>query len=145
MTPLCPPMTGTTTELDSDKSPMISDTNVEARTTSRVVTPKSLRGTDVTNVRKKETSPYFLGSKTPCFLKTSATMGTVELTGLEITSTKALGATVAMPVARSLTMPALIYRTFNKVVPVSIIKCYHLEKIISDPNISAIWDSSGAN
>jgi len=52
---------------------------------------------------------YLLGSKTPCFLKTSATMGTVELTGLEITRTKALGAVVAMPVARSRTMPALIY------------------------------------
>ena len=53
VTPLCPPMTGTTIELDSDKSPMTSDTNVEARTTSRVVTPKSLGGTHVTNVRKK--------------------------------------------------------------------------------------------
>ena len=52
MTPLCPPITGTTTELDSDKSPMISDTNVEARTTSRVVTPNSLGGTDVTDVQK---------------------------------------------------------------------------------------------
>ena len=31
---------------------MISDTNVEARTTSRVVTPNSLGGTDVTNVQK---------------------------------------------------------------------------------------------
>jgi hypothetical protein len=41
-------------------------------------------------------------------LKTSATMGTVELTGLEITRTKALGAVVAMPVARSRTIPALI-------------------------------------
>ena len=49
-----------------------------------------------------------LGSKTPCFLKTSATMGTVELTGLEMTRTKALGAVVAIPVAKSLTMPALI-------------------------------------
>ena len=37
-------------------------------------------------------------------------MGTVELTGLEITKTKALGAVVAMPVARSRTIPALIYR-----------------------------------
>lgn len=52
---------------------------------------------------------YRLGSKTPCFLKTSATMGTVELTGLEMTRTKALGAVFAMPVARSLMIPALIY------------------------------------
>lgn len=51
-----------------------------------------------------------LGSYTPCFLKTSATIGTVELTGLEITSTKALGAVVAIPVARSRTIPALICR-----------------------------------
>ena len=51
---------------------------------------------------------YRLGSKTPSFLKTSATMGTVELTGLEMTRTTALGAVVAIPVARSLTMPALI-------------------------------------
>lgn len=51
---------------------------------------------------------YRLGSKTSCFLKTSATMGTVELTGLEMTRTMALGAVVAIPVAKSLTMPALI-------------------------------------
>lgn len=51
---------------------------------------------------------YLLGSKTPCFLKTSATIGTVELTGLEMTKTNALGAVVAMPVARSRTIPALI-------------------------------------
>lgn len=65
-------------------------------------------------------------------------MGTVELTGLEMTSTKALGALVAIPVARSLTMPALICRKFNRVVLVRIIKCYDLEKIIPDANISAI-------
>lgn len=108
MTPLCPPMTGTTTELDSDKSPWTSDTNVEARTTSRVVTPKSLGANKSQVVENRNRIAYFLGSKTPCFLKTSATMGTVELTGLEMTSTKALGAVVAIPVARSLTMPALI-------------------------------------
>ena len=51
---------------------------------------------------------YFFGSNTPFCLKTSATMGTVELTGLEMTRTNALGAVVAMPVARSRTMPALI-------------------------------------
>jgi hypothetical protein len=52
---------------------------------------------------------YLLGSKTPFFLKTSATIGTVELTGLEMTRTKAFGAVVAIAVARSRTMPALIY------------------------------------
>jgi hypothetical protein len=36
-------------------------------------------------------------------------MGTVELTGLEITNTKAFGAVVAIPVAKSFTMPALIW------------------------------------
>jgi hypothetical protein len=57
--------------------------------------------------------PYLFGSKTPCFLKTSATMGTVELTGLEITRTTAFGAVVAMPVARSRTIPALIYECIS--------------------------------
>ena len=52
---------------------------------------------------------YRLGSKTLCFLKTSATMGTVELTGFEITRTNALGAVFAMAVARSRMMPPLIY------------------------------------
>ncbi len=51
---------------------------------------------------------YRLGSYTPFFLRTSATMGTVELTGLEMTSTKALGECSAMPTAMSRTMPALI-------------------------------------
>ena len=51
---------------------------------------------------------HLFGSNTPCFLKTSATIGTVELTGFEITSTNALGAVVAMPTARSRTIPALI-------------------------------------
>ena len=44
-----------------------------------------------------------------CFLKTSATMGTVELTGFEITRTNALGAVFAIAVARSRMMPPLIY------------------------------------
>lgn len=52
---------------------------------------------------------YRFGSKTSCFLKTSATMGTVELTGFEITRTNALGAVFAMAVARSWMMPPLIY------------------------------------
>ena len=66
---------------------------MEARTTSRVVTPKS-----------------FLGLNTFCDLSTSATIGTVELTGLEMTRTKALGEYVATPFARSLTIPALILK-----------------------------------
>ena len=47
-------------------------TNVLALTTSRVVTPRSL-----------------LGSYVPAALKTSAAMGTVELTGLEMMPTTA--------------------------------------------------------
>lgn len=57
---------------------------------------------------KQAGTTHFLGSKTPCFLRTSATIGTVELTGLEMTRTNALGAVVAIPVARSRTIPALI-------------------------------------
>lgn len=71
--------------------PITEETKVEARTTSRVVTPNN-----------------FLGSKTPAFLRTSAKMGTVELTGLEMTRMKALGAAVAMADARVAQMPALI-------------------------------------
>jgi hypothetical protein len=54
VTPLCPPMTGTFTEGARERSPSFSATKVEARTTSRVVTPKSLnRGSArVTRVNK---------------------------------------------------------------------------------------------
>ena len=68
-----------------------SAVNVDARTTSRVVTPKS-----------------FLGLNTLCAFRTSATIGTVELTGLEMTRINALGQYVAIPFARSRTIPALI-------------------------------------
>ena len=90
VSPEWPPMTGMV-RLPGFFSPTISATKVSARTTSRVVTPKS-----------------FLGSKTLAFLRTSAAMGTVELTGLEMTRTNALGAVLAIPVARSRTIPALI-------------------------------------
>ena len=83
-----------------DRSPRTSDTNVEAHTTSKVVTPKSL-----------------LGSNTPCFLSTSAMIGMVELTGFETTSMKALGTMVIMPVARSHTMLALILKRSSLVLP----------------------------
>lgn len=43
VTPLWPPTTGTATDFERLRSPRISATNVEARTTSRVVTPNSLR------------------------------------------------------------------------------------------------------
>ena len=90
--------------------------HVEERTTSRVVTPKSL-----------------LGSKTPAALRTSAAMGTcspnlheiscpnlgrssnrggrtVELTGLEMTQMKALGQNSAQALTRSRTIPALMLK-----------------------------------
>ena len=53
---------------------MIEETKVEARTTSRVVTPNN-----------------FFGLNTPCFFKTWAKIGTVELTGLEIIKKQAFG------------------------------------------------------
>jgi hypothetical protein len=54
---------------------LTEDTKVEALSTSRVVTP---------NIR--------LGSHTFARLNTSDTMGTVELTGFEMTNTCAFGA-----------------------------------------------------
>jgi hypothetical protein len=39
---------------------------------------------------------YFLGSKTPAFLRVSAKTGTVELTGFEMTRMKALGQALAI-------------------------------------------------
>jgi len=44
VTPLCPPTTGTTTSEDKARLPIFSATKVDARTTSRVVTPKRLWG-----------------------------------------------------------------------------------------------------
>ncbi len=63
-----------------------------ARTTSRVVIPNTRRG-----------------SKTPAFSRVDATMGTVELTGLEMTRMWAEGATRATADARSRTMEALVW------------------------------------
>jgi hypothetical protein len=42
VTPLWPPTTGIVTEVERELSPSTSETNAEARTTSKVVTPKSL-------------------------------------------------------------------------------------------------------
>ena len=49
-----------------------------------------------------------LGSYTPAFLSTSAKIGTVELTGLEMTRMNALGQALAMEDARVAQIPALI-------------------------------------
>ena len=51
---------------------------------------------------------HFFGLNTPCFLKTSTTMGTVELTGLEMMAMWASGATRPIADARSRTMEALV-------------------------------------
>src|ERR1700720_4293023 len=63
-----------------------------ARTTSRVVTPKRRAG-----------------SNTPAFSRVEATMGTVELTGFDMTRMCAVGATRATEAARSRTIDALVY------------------------------------
>ena len=44
VTPLWPPTTGTVIDGALPRSPMTSDTNVDARMTSSVVTPKILAG-----------------------------------------------------------------------------------------------------
>jgi hypothetical protein len=93
-------MTGMTRSEGDTLPPVTSEVNVDARTTSRVVTPKS-----------------FLGLNTFLDLSTSATMGTVELTGLEMTRMNASGQEEAIPLARSLTIPALI---LNKSVRISL-------------------------
>lgn len=112
VTPEWPPTTGIRTD-GASRPVATSAAKVEARTTSRVETPKSL---DSAKVRSM-TATHLFGSKTPAFLRTSATIGTVELTGLEITSTKAFGQAEAIPVAKSRTMPALILKRSSRVIP----------------------------
>lgn len=73
---------------------------VSARTTSKLVTPKRR-----------------FGSKTPAFLRTSAAMGTVEFTGLEIMRTNAFGQTSATPLISVSTMPALTLKRSSRVMP----------------------------
>ena len=89
MAPLCPPMT--VTGVSAGEASTIPAKKRAARTTSRVVIPKRRRA-----------------SKTPAFSRVAATMGTVELTGLEMTRMCADGATRAMAAARSRTILALV-------------------------------------
>lgn len=63
--PLWPPITGTLILVGSASPPRTCAAKVDARTTSRVVTPKRR-----------------VGSKTPATRKVSAATGTVEFTGL---------------------------------------------------------------
>merc|ERR1719341_2774272 len=69
-------------------------------TTSRVVTPKMV-----------------LGLYTPAFLNTSAAMGTVEFTGLEMMAIMASGQTLAAAPARVATMEALVLKRSSLVMP----------------------------
>jgi hypothetical protein len=62
---------------------------------SRWVTPKSL-SYQLCARTKLYPLAYFLGSKTPAFLRVSAKTGTVELTGFEMTRMKALGQALAI-------------------------------------------------
>mmetsp|Transcript_33781 Transcript_33781/g.46777 ORF Transcript_33781/g.46777 Transcript_33781/m.46777 type:complete len:233 (-) Transcript_33781:62-760(-) len=96
--PACPPKTGTSTW--PGRNPLASAKKVLARSTSSEVTPISLAG-----------------SYTPAFLMTSATIGTVEFTGLEITFTTARGQCKATPWARVLTIDALVLKRSSRVMP----------------------------
>jgi hypothetical protein len=106
-------MTGTEMVKDSKGFENAVAVKVEARTTSRVVTPKILENwfyRDFSESRKNGgRCLYRFSSNLLYFFKTSATIGTVELTGLEMTATKAFGQYSVIPIARSLTIPALIY------------------------------------
>lgn len=77
--PLWPPITGTARVLGSAFPPKACAANVEARTTSRVVTPKSR-----------------VGSNTPARVKVSAATGTVAFTGLVTTQQTAVGHVTAI-------------------------------------------------
>jgi hypothetical protein len=109
--PEWPPMTGMVS-LEGFDSPVMLATKVSARTTSRVVTPKS-----------------FLASNTPAAFRTSAAMGTVEFTGLEMTKTNALGQNCATPSMRPLTMPALILKRSSRVIPGLPMTSQHLHSV----------------
>mmetsp|Transcript_23796 Transcript_23796/g.67295 ORF Transcript_23796/g.67295 Transcript_23796/m.67295 type:complete len:203 (+) Transcript_23796:464-1072(+) len=94
--PACPPMTGTLTSAPS----ICSDTKVLARHTSNVVTPTS-----------------FCGLYTPAFFKTSAAIGTVLLTGLEMIAIMASGQYSAHPSTNVWTMLALVLNRSSRVIP----------------------------
>mmetsp|Transcript_16189 Transcript_16189/g.29160 ORF Transcript_16189/g.29160 Transcript_16189/m.29160 type:complete len:296 (-) Transcript_16189:433-1320(-) len=97
--PAWPPTTGILTSLGSD-NPRASARNVSARTTSRVVTPK--------------TRPSLAR---PALRNTSTAMGTVEFTGLEMMATQAVGQCTAMASQRPWTIPALMLKRSSRVMP----------------------------
>lgn len=84
-------MTGTTKSLGSALPPNLWAANVEARTTSRVVTPKRR-----------------VGLKAPAFFKVSAATGTVEFTGLVTMQEIAFGHVAATSVKMSRMILALV-------------------------------------
>mmetsp|Transcript_8423 Transcript_8423/g.26813 ORF Transcript_8423/g.26813 Transcript_8423/m.26813 type:complete len:246 (-) Transcript_8423:75-812(-) len=85
--PAWPPMTGTSAGL-----PVISRTNLLARTTSSVEMPTILQGSR------------------PFFTQSSHMAGTTEFTGLTMRPTTALGQCLAMASTFCLAMPALTFR-----------------------------------
>lgn len=112
MTPECPP----TTVIGASAGLTFAtpETKRAARTTSSVVTPKRRRG-----------------SKTPAFSKTEATIGTVELTGLEMTRTCASGETRATADARSRTMDAFVWKNSQHFCQLAKSMATHVEKVIT--------------
>eukprot|EP00754_Rhynchopus_humris_P045074 Rhum_TRINITY_DN4593_c0_g1::Rhum_TRINITY_DN4593_c0_g1_i1::g.14984::m.14984 len=96
--PECPPTTGIFTS--STLTFFSCDTNVLARTRSRVVTPNS-----------------FFGLYTPAAFRVSAKMGTVELTGLEMIRKHASGQCSAQALASVCTIEALVLKRSSRVMP----------------------------
>mmetsp|Transcript_33598 Transcript_33598/g.88238 ORF Transcript_33598/g.88238 Transcript_33598/m.88238 type:complete len:237 (+) Transcript_33598:1865-2575(+) len=96
--PECPPTTSTATVCGSrpSRAPM----KARLRIKSRVVTPTTLAG-----------------SKHPAARRVSATIGTVELTGLVMMSTIALGQLVAIVRAIPMIIPALTAKRSSRVIP----------------------------
>ena len=87
--------------LTCGSTPRRAPTKALLRWMSKVVTPTSLRGL-----------------KQPDWRRVSATMGTVELTGLVITQTMAFGQLAAMPRAMLWMMPAFTFGQIEYVVSV---------------------------
>lgn len=121
VTPAWPPMTGTFTCAGSTSK--ISPTNALARATSSLVTPNSLAGLKMpalyirqpfgvscftlsVSTRHVRYAPSSTKLLPTYFLKTSAAIGTVELTGLDMIATQALGQYFATPSLNVLTIPA---------------------------------------
>ena len=107
VTPECPPTTVICTSLGSTF--FNSPTNREARTTSSVVTPNTLYCDELSPCIGVEFDIYFFSSNTPFCLSTSAKMGTVELTGLEMMQIMAFGQCSAQAEARSRTIDAFVF------------------------------------